>query len=84
MILWKDQETAIIGQQVQAIILMAQVPSNPPVPCCTLPGWGGKAQKSDPFIMPACEVPKGFADLGEETQIMMLLHLLLKMSLFIG
>src|SRR4030042_4141144 len=82
MILRKDQETAVIGHQVQAIILMAEVPSDPAIPCCTLQGCGGKAQKSDPFIEPGGDVPKGFADLGQKTQVMMLLHLFLVIWLF--
>ena len=84
MILRKDQETAVIGQQVQAIILMAQVPSDPLIPCCTLPGWGGKAQKSDPFVMPGGKIPESFADLGQETQVMMLLQLFPVRGLFEG
>src|SRR4030066_1271739 len=82
MILWKDQEPAVIGHQVQAIILMAEVPSDPAIACGTLPGCGGKAQKSDPPIVPGSNVPKGFADLGQETQVMMLLHQFLVIWLF--
>jgi len=82
MVFWEDQEAAVIGHQVQAVILMAEVPSDPAIPCCTLPGRGGKAQKSYPFILPGGQVPKGFADLGQGTQVMMLLHLALVTWLF--
>jgi hypothetical protein len=61
---------------------MAEVPADPEIACCTLPGCGGKAQKSDPFLVPGGYVPKGFADLGQKTQVMMLLHLFLVMWLF--
>jgi hypothetical protein len=80
----KDQETAVIAHQVQAIILMAEVPTDPAVTCRTFPGRGGKAQKSNPVIVIGGSIPKGFADLGQRTQVMMLLHLFLVMGLFEG
>jgi len=64
MILRKNKETAVIAQQVQSIILMAEAPADPAIPCCTLPSWGGKAQKSDPFILPGGKIPHGFDNLG--------------------
>jgi hypothetical protein len=84
MVVRKNEETAVIAQQVQSIILMAEVPTDPTVTCRTFPGRGGKAQKSNPFITPRGEIPKGLADLGQETQVMMPLHLFLIPWLFKG
>src|SRR3972149_113757 len=53
---------------------MAQVPTNPAIPCSTLQGRGGKAHKSYPLIAPGGDVPERLADLGQRTQVMMLLH----------
>ena len=52
MVTRKNEKTAVVGHQVQAIILMAEVPADPAITRCTLPGGGGKAQKGDPFIVP--------------------------------
>ena len=80
----KDEETAVIVQQVQAIILMAEVPSDPAIPCRTLPSRGGEAQKSGPFIMPRGQMPEGPTDLREEPQARMPLHLFPVLWLFKG
>lgn len=82
MVLWKNQETAVVAHQVQTIILMAQVPADSLVRCCTLPRWCGKAQKGYPFSPPGSDIPKGLADLGQEAWVMMFPHQLLEMLLF--
>ena len=81
---WKDEETAVVGHQVEAIKLMAEVPSDPALPCCALPGGCGKSEKGHPRIFPRCDIPKGFADLGQRTQVMMLLHQFLESLFFAG
>lgn len=78
MILREDQETAVIGQKVQAIILMAEVPSDPTLTDRALPGSGRKAQKGYPFITPGGHVPKVLADFGQSSQVVKGLHSLLE------
>jgi len=70
----QDQETAVIGEQFQPIILMAKIPPDPSVPRRALESGSGKTQKSDPLISEGCDIPEGFADLGKRTEVMMLLH----------
>jgi hypothetical protein len=82
MILGKDQETAVIGHQVQAIILVAEAPSDPTVPYRALPGSGRKGQKGYPLIAPGGDVPKGFADLAQSPQVVIGLHSFLETPLF--
>jgi hypothetical protein len=53
---------------------MAQVPTDPAIPCSALQGRGGKAQKGYPLIAPSGNVPESFANLRQGTQVMMLLH----------
>ena len=79
---WQDEKAAVIDNQLQAVILMAQVPTDPAIPCSALQGRGGKAQKGYPLIAPSGDVPKRLADLGQRTQVMMLLHQFLVMLLF--
>ena len=78
----QDQKTAVIGQQVQAVILMAKIPADPPIPGRALPGRSGKAQQGHPLLSKGGDIPQGFANLGQSTQVMMLLHQLLKTLLF--
>lgn len=73
----QDQEPAVVGQQRQAIVLMAERPPDPAIPNRTFPGGGGKAEQRDPGLAPSGHVPEGFADLGKGAQIMMRLHQLL-------
>jgi len=57
MPLRQDQKTAVVGQELQTILLMAEAPSDPAIPCPAFPGCGGKAQKGDPFIVPGGDTP---------------------------
>jgi hypothetical protein len=82
MVLWQDKKTAVVGHQLQTIILVAEVPADPAIPCLALPGSDGKTRKRYPFIAPGGHIPNGFADLRKRTQVMMLLHLFLVMLLF--
>src|SRR4030042_4349423 len=78
----QDEKAAVIDDQLQAVILMAQVPTDPAIPCSALQGRGGKAQKGYPLIAPGGNVPEGFANLRQRTQVMMLLHQFLVTLLF--
>ena len=78
----QDEKTAVIDDQLEAVILMAEVPPNPTIPCSTLQSRGGKAQKGNPLIAPGGNVPEGFADLRQGTQVMMILHQFLITLLF--
>ena len=57
MVFRKDQLTAVIGNKLKAIILIEKVPADPAISCPTLPGWGLKAQKSNPLILPGGDIP---------------------------
>src|SRR3990172_62653 len=70
----QDEKAAVIDDQLEAVILMAKVPSDPTIPCSALQSRGGKAQKGHPLIAPEGNVPERLADLGQRPQIMMLLH----------
>jgi hypothetical protein len=60
----QDQKTAVVDHELQAIILMAEIPSDPAIPCGALPGCGGKGEKGYPCIAPGSHIPKGLTDLG--------------------
>jgi hypothetical protein len=78
----QDEKAAIIDDQLEAVILMAEVPSDPPISCSALQGRGRKAQKGYPLISPEGNVPEGFTDLRQGPQVMMLLHQFLITLLF--
>ena len=78
----QDEKPAIVDDQLQAVILMTEVPTDPAIPGSTLQGCSGKAQKSYPVIVPSGDVPESFANLGQRTQVMMLLHEFLVTLLF--
>ena len=48
----QNTKTAVVHHQLQAIILMPEVPSDPAIPCCTLPRSSGEGDKGHPFILP--------------------------------
>ena len=59
----QDEKAAVIDDQLEAVILMAEVPPDPTISCSTLQRRGGKAQKGYLLIAPEGNVPEGFADL---------------------
>ncbi len=67
----QDEKPAVVGQQMQAIILVPVRPPDPAVPRRAFPGSGRKAEQRHPFGLPDGHVPEGFANLGERAQIMM-------------
>ena len=78
----QDEKAAVIDDQLEAVILMAEVPPDPAIPCSALQGRGGKPQKGYPLIAPSSDVPESLADLGQRTQVMVLLHQFLVPLLF--
>ena len=48
----QDEKAAVIDDQLEAVILMAEVPTDPAIPCSALQGRGGKAQKGYPLTAP--------------------------------
>jgi len=78
----QNEKAAVIDDQLEAVILMAQVPPDPTIPCSTLQSRGGKAQKGYPVIAPEGDVPESFADLRQGAQAVMLLHQFLITLLF--
>jgi hypothetical protein len=78
----QDEKAAVIDDQLEAVILMAEVPSDPAISGSALQSCGGKAQKGYPLIVPEGNVPEGFADFSQRTQIMMFLHQFLITLLF--
>jgi hypothetical protein len=78
----QDEKAAVIDDQLEAVILMAQVPTDPAITCSALQGRGGKAQKGYPLIAQSGNVPESLANLGQKTQVMILLHELLVTLLF--
>jgi hypothetical protein len=78
----QDEKAAVIDDQLEAVILMAQGPTDPAIPCSALQGRGRKTQKGYPLIAPSGNVPESLANLGQKTQVMMFLHQLLVTLLF--
>ncbi len=74
----QDEKPAVVGQQMQAIILVPVRPPDPAVPRRAFPGSGRKAEQRHPFGLPDGHVPEGFANFGQGAQIMMRLHELVK------
>jgi hypothetical protein len=67
----QDQEACVVGDQVQAVVLIAQIPADPAVTGCTLPSRGTKAQQRQPLLTPSGHVPEGVANLGKRSEVMM-------------
>ena len=82
MVLGQDQKPAVVGDEVQAIVLVAKTPPDPGVTCRALPGRGGEAQQGQPLAMPGGDIPQGVADLRQCSQVVMRLHQRLEAPLF--
>ena len=70
----QDQKAAVVGDQMQPVVLHPEVPADPGVPRPALQGGRGKADQRHPLAPPARHVPLRLADLGQGAQIMMRLH----------
>src|SRR5437879_12927710 len=84
MPLRQDEKAAVVDDQLQAAIAMAKIPTNPAVARRALEGAGRKAQQGHPLPIPGGEIPQGFADLRQTTQVVMLSHQILVTRLFAG
>ena len=74
MVARQDQEPTVVGHQVQAVELIAEIPANPRVTRGTLPGRRREAQQRHPLRAPGGDIPQGVADLRQGPQVMMGLH----------
>ena len=72
----QDQETTIVGNQLQAVILGAKVPTDPAVTHPTFKGRRRETQLGYPLIPPGRDIPDRLADLREIPEIVMRRHLL--------
>ena len=72
----------LVSYKFKALIVMAEVPTYPSIPSGTLQCCSGKTYKSYPLVLPGDDVPQGFSDLWQGSQIVMLLHQLLVTLLF--
>ncbi len=74
VVVGEDQEAAVVGDEMQAIILVAEIPTDPGIPRATLPGGGGEAQQDHPLARPGSDVPQRMTNLRQCPQVMMRLH----------
>ena len=72
----QDQKAAVVGDQLEPVVLGAQVPANPPVAHAAFERCRRQAHLRHPPPAPSGDVPQGFADLGQITQVVMAGHLL--------
>ncbi len=82
MMLGKNQEARLVGDQVQPIVLMAQVPAETAIARTAPQGRGRKAQQCRPLRIAGGDIPQGVTDLRQSPQVMMRLHQGLKTGLF--
>lgn len=61
VILGQDRKPAVVGDQVQAVVLVAEIPPDPGVARGALPGSGGKTQQGQPLAVPGGDIPEGVA-----------------------
>jgi len=74
VVFWQNQEARVVGDQMQAIILMAKIPADPVIPGRALQGRGGEAQQGQPLAAPSGDIPQGVANLRQRAQVVMGLH----------
>jgi hypothetical protein len=84
MVIGKDEEAAVVGDQVEAIILVTEIPADPGIPRGARPCGGGEAQLGHPLAMPGGDIPQGMANLWQRPQVVMRLHQRLEALLFGG
>jgi hypothetical protein len=71
VVLRQDQKAGVVGDQVQAVVLVAKIPTDPPVTGGALPSRGTNAQHPQPPLLPGGYVPEGMANLGQRAEIVM-------------
>jgi hypothetical protein len=79
-----DEKAAVVDHQLQAATALAQVPTDPAIAGGALEGGGRKAQQGYPFLTPGRDIPQGFADLRQRTQVVLLFHQILVTGFFEG
>ena len=62
----QDQKAAVVGDQVQPIILMAEIPADPAITGPALPGRSGKAQQGEPLAAPGGHIPQVWPIFGND------------------
>jgi len=69
VVLGQDQKSAVVGDQVQAVVLVAEIPSDPGVTRRALPGRRGEARQGQPLPVPGGDIPQGVADLRQRPEV---------------
>src|ERR1700679_2322117 len=78
----QNEKTAVVDDQLQAAITMAQIPADPAIARSTLQRRGRKAQQGNPLLLPTGHIPDCLADLRQCAQVMVLPHQFLVARLF--
>jgi len=74
VVLGQDQKPTVVGDQVQAVVLVAEIPADPGVARRALPGSGGKTHQGQPLTVPGGDIPQGVADLRQRPEVVMGRH----------
>ena len=67
----QDEKAAIVGNQMQAIVLVTPVPADPTIAGRAFPGRGADHQQCQPLPLPGGHIPERVADLRHRTQVVM-------------
>ena len=70
----QDQEAAVVGEQVLAVVLRAEVPADPAVAGAALQRRRREADQRHPVAAPARGVPQRLADLRQRAQVVVRRH----------
>jgi hypothetical protein len=72
----QNQKTAIVGDQLEPviIILMVKIPADPPIAHRAFPRGRRKTQQRHPLLVIGGHIPQGMTDLGQIPQVMMRRH----------
>ena len=70
----QDQEAAVVGEQVPAVVLGAEVPADPAVAGAALQRRRREAGQRHPLAAPARGVPQRLADLRQRAQVVVRPH----------
>ncbi len=67
----QDEKAAIVGNQMQAILLVTPVPADPTIAGRAFSDRGADHQQCQPLPLPGGDTPERVADLRHRTQVMM-------------
>ena len=70
----QDQEAAVVGEQVLAVVLRAEVPADPAVAGAALQRRRREADQRHPVAAPARGIPQRLADLRQRAQVVVRRH----------